>query len=151
MKILYSINEATETQICTHLLKCCDCFIPPLSTRVNIPNFALKIRLQAVTFEAWDSGILVGMISAYFNDEDNRVGFINNVSVLNNFTGMGIANRLLHMCIAYAEKIAFSEVALEVASRNCQAIRLYSNQGFSIFKRKEDVIIMKLRIFSAKI
>jgi len=47
----YKINEAATGDIEMHLYQCAKMFSPPLDTSVDIPEYAKKIRLCAVTIE----------------------------------------------------------------------------------------------------
>ncbi len=51
--VKYFLNKATTAQIIDHLQRCNADFIPPLSGRTNIDDYALKITNKATRFEAW--------------------------------------------------------------------------------------------------
>ena len=80
--IHYKIKEAAAGDIYCHLKECNNNFIPPLSARVALDDYAKKIFDNAITFEAWSDDVLVGLIAAYFNDPDNITGHITNVTIL---------------------------------------------------------------------
>ncbi len=128
--IRYMIKTAGKNDIAAHLFGCKDNFIPPLDSTVDIPKYAEKIAENAITFEAWHNNELAGMIAAYFNDQKNQTGFITNVSTLNNFSGKGIASKLLENCISYAKEKNFKEIKLEVNGHNRHAIKLYEKYDF---------------------
>ncbi len=109
-KVIYKIETATSEEIRAHLLKCNDDFFPRLSERVNIDEYAKKISEKSVTFEAWSGYFLVGLIAAYFNDDEHKVGFISNVSLVKDYVGIGIASELMKQCIHYAKRHNFEEI-----------------------------------------
>ncbi|MDU1323248.1 MAG: GNAT family N-acetyltransferase [Clostridium botulinum] len=146
MEITYNINKSTEKNICHHLFKCDNNFIAQLSQRVDVQHFSRKIFEKSVTFEAWENGILIGLVSAYFNDVENRFGYINNVSIIKKDMGKGIANELLDMSIKYAVEHNFKEIKLEVSKNNFVAMKLYKKKGFYISKNEKDLFIMKLEL-----
>lgn len=146
MKLCYKVKTATQKEIYLHLKDCNDSFKPPLNTRVNLQDFSKKIFEKSVSFETWENQILVGIISAYFNDIENRSGYINNVSITKNYRGMGIATTLLKMCIEYARQYNFSEIKLEVSKYNFRAIQLYRKLGFHDFENRGDFILMRYEV-----
>src|SRR5690349_14652885 len=91
----YYTNKAELEQIVFHLLLCDQLFTPPLSSRVSIEEYAKKIELNALRFEAWDCDQLVGLVAIYMNDEKKSEAFITNVSVLDEYRGRGVATQLL--------------------------------------------------------
>jgi len=129
-KIEICLNRATEAEITGHLY-CCDAdFIPPLSGRVVISNYARKITEKATRFEVWADGALVGLVAVYYNDSEHRVAYITSVSVLRGWQGLGIASKLMERCIHYAKELSYERIALEVDRDNVAAIRLYMKKGF---------------------
>ena len=141
----YKTKTATENEIFAHLTACSDTFIPPLAHRVNINEYARKIFVKSVTFEAWAAGHsdLVGCVATYFNDPTNSIAFITSVSVLDKFVGRGIASHLLKMCIEYARKNHFREIKLEVDDQNSGAIGLYKKLGFTVYDTKGNLLLMR--------
>lgn len=127
----FSINEANTEQIVEHLRICDLTFIPPLSERVEIKDYAKKLIQRAMRFEVWEQDNLVGFVAVYCNDQANATAYITNVSVISRWQGYGIASQLIENCIAYITKQDFAKIKLEVDSRNLHAINLYKKHGFS--------------------
>ncbi len=126
----YSVNIASCGEIAEHLSRCDGYFVPSLSARVEIPDYAEKIEKRAMRFEAWSGGTLVGMLAAYFNVPTESYGFITSVSVLNHWAGRGIAACMLEQCVEHARMLGLQGVQLEVGCDNLPAIRLYLKVGF---------------------
>jgi len=101
--IEYLLSQALEADIAEHLSRCDANFVPPLSGRVDISAYARKIESQAIRFEAWSGSLLVGLVAAYCNDEENAIAYITSVSVLREWMSMGIAARLMGQCIRHAK------------------------------------------------
>ena len=140
--VKYLLNEASELEIVKHLLLCDDNFLPYLSDRVNIIDYAQKIVSKAVRFEAWSEGELVGLVAVYCNDNENSIAYITSVSVLREWMGKGIAGLLIKRCIEYVETSGMKQVSLEVGSNNNHAINLYKKNGFEEEKFKGKIIRM---------
>lgn len=146
MSILYKIKTATKKDIYNHLIDCNDIFIPKLDTRVNIEIFSNKIFEKTITFEAWNKYILIGLISAYLNDVENQIGFINNVSVIQKYHKYGIATQLLTKLEDYAKINNFKQIKLEVCKDNISAVNLYKKHKFNQIENNGDFVIMKKEI-----
>ena len=146
----YLVNKASEAEIADHL-RCCDAdFVPTLSERVKILNYAQKIASKATRFEAWVNDTLVGLVVAYCNDQETRVGYITSVSVMKMWTGKGIAARLIDQCVAHAKAAGMRQIGLEVAADNMPAIELYKKSGFMAGKLNKSFVPMKLNLKSGE-
>ncbi len=130
-KIQYAENQSVLNDVFQHLKTCDASFIPPLSTRVNLDAYALKICDKAHRYEAWQDDQLAGLIAAYCNAPDKRVAFITSVSVIPSCIGMGVASQLMAHCIHTLQQQSFKLLQLEVATTNLPAIKLYQKYGFS--------------------
>ncbi len=140
MEIEYKINSANLDDVLSHLNHCNNQFIPPLSSRVSLDNYAKKITENAILFEGWAEEKLVGMVAMYLNDDNH--GYITNVSVYKEFGGKGIAKQIFVNLIGYSKLNNISELKLEVNSINFVAINLYKYFGFEILEEKNNQIIM---------
>ncbi len=147
----YLANKATGAEIEEHL-RCCDTdFVPALSDRVVIPDYAQKIASKATRFEAWSNGTLIGLVAAYCNDLKTRIAHITSVSVMKGWTGKGIAAKLMSQCIEHAKAAGMRQVGLEVAADNVPAIKLYEKSGFAAGMLDEPFISMKLNLKAEKL
>jgi RimJ/RimL family protein N-acetyltransferase len=140
----YLLNKACEAEIVGHIWRCNADFVPPLSTRVDIGNYAHKLATNATRFEAWWDGTLVGLVGAYCNDPITHIAYITHVSLLNAWTGKGIAGRLMNLCIAHAKDADMRQINLEVAQANTPAIHLYKKNGFTVRQPRGPFIGMNL-------
>jgi ribosomal protein S18 acetylase RimI-like enzyme len=146
----YRLNRASESEIADHLL-CCDAdFVPPLSGRVEIKNYAQKIVSKATRFEAWLDGALVGLVAVYCNDYEKCVAYISSVSVLKAWAGKGIATRLITQCIKHVQASGMGQVSLEVAVNNIPATKLYEKSGFVAGKADTPFVTMNLYLNSGE-
>jgi|688.fasta_scaffold998324_2 ribosomal protein S18 acetylase RimI-like enzyme len=127
--LIYSRDRASVDDIADHLRICSDYFRPPLSDRVNVVTYSLKIRNFANTFEAWFDRQLVGLVAAYQNTEAGEA-FVTSVSTDSRYKGKGIGSRLLFEMIEFYGNSGISKIELEVNGVSDQAISLYSKIGF---------------------
>jgi ribosomal protein S18 acetylase RimI-like enzyme len=139
-------GTASMRDIQSHLEECDGDFLPRLSLKINIEEYSRKISARAKTFEAWSGKVLVGLVAAYLNDRDTRIGFLTNMSVAKKFMGRGIATVLLDQCLSRSRLEGMKAVRLEVSVENREAIRLYRNFAFSEFERRGDTVFMEVAI-----
>lgn len=130
MTLSFSTDRGTAQQLVRHLQLCDASFCPPLSSRINLRDYAEKLSENATQFEAWSENELVGLVAMYCNDQNRVAAFISNVSVIPAFTGQGIANQLMVACIERARGLDFSSISLEVSPRSRGALHLYEKLGF---------------------
>lgn len=146
----YLSNKACAVEMAEHLRLCDADFMPTLSDRVDINDYALKILSKAMRFEAWSSGELVGLVAAYCNDQEKRIAYITSVSVLKEWTGKGIAACLISRCIKHVKTLGLVQICLEVASDNTPAIRLYEKSGFVAGNANAPFVTMNLYLESGE-
>ncbi len=130
-------NTQSAQQIKIHLLKVNECFFPPLNTYINIEEYAKKLFDKAISFEALEEGVLIGLVAGYHNIDEN-IFFISNVSVDPNFQGKGIASNLFGSLYAYCHKNNIYQLKLQVFKQNLPAINLYQNIGFEIMTDEDE-------------
>ena len=140
----YLVNKASAAEICAHLSSCDADFVPRLSTRVEMQDYAKKIASRATRFEAWAGDKLVGLMAVYCNNQEQRIAFITSVSVLKIWAGKGIATNLLAQCVEHAKMSGMQQVSLEVAQNNLPAVKLYEKMGFSAGGAVAPIISMYL-------
>lgn len=125
----YRLDTAGPAQLLAHLRGADAGFAPPLSTRVDLADYAQKLATRARRVEAWLGDTLVGLIAVYANDAEQG-GFITNVSVLPEHHGQGIAGELLRRTLALAAELRLPRLRLEVYADNTAALALYRRHGF---------------------
>ena len=128
--VRWTLNEATAVQILQHLRDCDSDYTPPLSSRVGLAEYANKISLLAVTYEAWIQDRLVGLVAVYFPENSQAPAFVSNVSVIGEFRQRCLGRKLLDQCIRDAHERGVHEIRLEVDPSNLAAGRLYQKFGF---------------------
>lgn len=144
-EIAFRTNQSSFDDICAFLLECDATFVPPLSQRVNIEEYARKLRSLSRTFEAWNGRTLVGLVAAY-RDELAVTGFISTVSVLPIAAGLGIAYALLKQYLHDATDGRIRVVQLEVSPQAVVAIHLYTKLGFAVTRQDGVMQRMELKL-----
>ena len=131
MKILFTVQNSIEDDIYYNLYEADKEFLPALRKKANLEKFINKIMNYSTRFEAWDvQKKLIGFISVYLNNKEDKIAYINMVSILNSFTNNGIATKLLQMCIDSAKEQSFHAIKLECDKKNYKARKLYTKFNF---------------------
>lgn len=141
-----TVKQATAGEIRDHLQRCDNSFVPPLSSKVDVADYSLKLAQKAVTFEAFDGRKLIGLVAAYFTKENHNEAYITNVSVIGSYEGTGLAFKLMTLCMEYAKEKKFSSIVLEVSVLNKRAIRFYERLGFIAESENNGQFNMRLLI-----
>jgi ribosomal protein S18 acetylase RimI-like enzyme len=142
--ITTGIHRLTETEIYTYLLENDQIFIPCLTSRVNLLNYATKLNKFADHFCAFFKDRLIGFLGCYFNDPKNNIAFISTLSVNREFQRRGVAKKLLETTIIYGFENGFKQMKLSVHKSNISAITLYSEAGFLELSRSLNQLEMAL-------
>ena len=146
LKAEFCRNRATQEEIANHLSLCDANFVPPLSSRLEISEYAEKIFVHALRFEAWEEGSLVGLVAIYCNDTSRRSAYITSVSVLVGWQRNRVASHLIEQCLGYLRDSEFGCVELEVDTENGKAIDMYEKHGFTIGKSSGRTVVMGLNL-----
>lgn len=140
--IILRHNTASAAEIAAHLRSCDACFLPPLSSRVVIDDYAQKLASHAERVELWADGVLVGLAAFYGNQPPDA--FLSSISVLPAFQQRHLARQMLAECIHRAHGLNFASMTLEVSSDHTAALALYRAQGFTIMETATGVATMTL-------
>jgi ribosomal protein S18 acetylase RimI-like enzyme len=136
-------NASDAKIIYAHLKACDETFIPPLSQRVIIKDYAEKLFRFAERFEYFEENTLIGLLALYCNDPKKETAFISNLSVLEKWQKRGIAKKLLNSAIDFLQEKQFKKVSLETDINNFHAIHFYKKQSFKVIKTSPLVITLE--------
>lgn len=138
--VSFQYNYASSQLIRAHLERVSPLFKPELSSYVNLDLYAQKIYEKAERVEVWDDDRLVGLIAYYININDSYA-FITNVSLEKEYSGQGIAGRMMDMMQEYLIETVQS-IKLEVKVENTVAIRFYRKHGFTVSQEDPNALVM---------
>jgi ribosomal protein S18 acetylase RimI-like enzyme len=146
MTFRQTMNSATELEIVVHLTQCDAHYRPKLSERVDLPAYGKKLFLRSQRFEMWEGATLAALAAVYFDDGENRRGYISNISVLPEYAGRGIGLQLLQSVEQFAADKGFEELRLETGSDNVAALRLYEKCCFKVFEETSKMVHLRKRL-----
>ena len=133
--IKFNWNTADSKQIHHHLLDCDNTFVPSLSSRVDLANYAAKLFERAQRIECFDKDDLSGLLAFYLVD-DQEV-FITSISISPAYQGRGLGKQLLFELEDYCQKNSILRIVLRVSKDNKSAIKFYNASNFVARKEKE--------------
>ncbi len=116
--------------IVSYLTAHADIFVPPLTGRVDIPQFASKIACNAEQFWVYAGDVKAGFMACYFNHPDKEFGFVASFSIIPKFQNMGMGKALIREAISFGVRNHFRKLRLEVQQGNDRAEAFYSQLGF---------------------
>jgi ribosomal protein S18 acetylase RimI-like enzyme len=140
-EITYRVDTSSYKEILRHFNEADSSFIPPLSNSVSLKEYALKLSNKSTRYECWHKKKLVGLVAVYFNNEENS-GYITNVSILEEFSGMKIASSLLKSILIFSKDKGLLKINLHVHQDNMRAIKFYESMGFKSILLNESKILM---------
>lgn len=133
--IKYYFGKLSVSKVLDFLIQT-DCEFPyPLSSRVNINKYAIKLSDFSHFSYCMDDGIIVGMISCYINNPP--MGFISNVCVKSKYQGLGIFSKMLEVLIQSVQDFGICYLRLEVDNNNI-AQQVYLRKKFVMKEAASD-------------
>lgn len=129
MIIRLASNESECDEVLRHLRAADTEFIPPLSQRVDLQDYASKLCGLAEREEAWCDAELVALVATYCNDRE-RGAYISNVSVLPAYRRQGLANLLIARALKRVRERYLPMITLHLHPDNQAALALYLRHGF---------------------
>lgn len=108
-------------------------FIPKLSERVNVSEYAVKLSKYAHLFYAVCGGQDCGHCAVYVNEE---YAFISSIGIDVDYQSKKIGTLLLSSLKEYCPQRGIHEIKLEVHEDNILAVGFYKKNGFTISKIK---------------
>jgi GNAT superfamily N-acetyltransferase len=104
-------------------------FEPPLSSRLNLSEYAMKLRERGQVIGGFADNVLRGIIGFYCNDQITHTGFITIVAVRPVFRARGLGTELILAALKVARQAGMVKVHLQTSTRN-RAARWYEKIGF---------------------
>jgi ribosomal protein S18 acetylase RimI-like enzyme len=120
----------SEARIFNFLFSVDSQFTPPLSEKINVPDYARKLAVMAENIFLVMGGYDVGHAAYYSNDLQTQTAYLTSICVKKEFRGSRMAESLLEKVLLGATNDGMLKLTLEVDSRNSVAIRFYRKHSF---------------------
>lgn len=125
-------SELSSKRVESYFNKMCNNFIPSLSQIVDINKYSNKLVYNADCFFIQNDGKDIGFLAIYTNNYFEKIAFISSISIVPEYQGMGISQKLIGFSIEHARKREMKYIKLEVNENNIKAIKLYKKNKFNI-------------------
>ena len=135
----------TEERLIKEFLEKVDFDFPiPLSKKVNLKEYANKLKEKATLFYEKKEDKIVGMVAGYTQNLTQNLAYIALVATLKEYRGQGFAQKAVSNFLNYCRENNIAGVHLYTAPSNVHAIKLYKSLGFEEYKllnepRKKDL------------
>lgn len=128
------VNEVSDT-----LKRYEDLFVPSLSSKLNIFDYALKLVKNAVVMLIKkDNCPAVAFAAFYMNDSINKTAYLSTIGVSNACKGTGYGKILLSLAEKLAVEKNMKAFKLEVKKNNLSAIGFYEHMGYTYLDDASD-------------
>lgn len=135
MKYLFS--KLSFEQVYKFLCETDKVFATPLSSKVNIDDYAKKLSdFSHFVYCTNDDDHIIGMISCYINNPP--VGYISNVCVKSEYQNKGVFSLMFSTLVDSLKKLQINILKLEVDDNNSIAQDVYSRKGFVVSSKASD-------------
>lgn len=120
-------------------------FIPTISSRTSIVDYAEKLGKNADIFVVCDFNQDVGLCAIYTNKP--VFAYITAIGVLPHMARRGLGRRLINKSIDLCRSKKMQKIGLEVWPTNIPALSLYEKMGFSLVEYRGDSLYMEYTLF----
>jgi len=105
-------------------------FTPPLSQRVDLLEYSVKLAACAENFFAVCDAVDKAHAAVYANDMNTELAFLSSICILPAFRSEKISKPLLDACCRLASERGLRRISLEVDRGNQRAIAFYTRNSF---------------------
>jgi len=117
-KFLYSVNDDFKT---------------PLSLRLNLENYSIKLATYAYNIFAVRKEFDIGHSAFYLNFHDSSL-FVSSVAVVKTYRRKKLGTLLITRIEGFSREHNIKTIKLEAESRSNKVDQFYRNNGFDLVK-----------------
>ena len=121
-------------------------YFEKLSDRVDIDEYSEKLLENSVQFTLRDKVDLIGLSPCYFNNIEEKVGYISSLTIKNGFRGKKLGSKMIKQISLYAKNRGFSTVLVKIHFDNEISHRFYLKNGFFDFIKDQENNFRLLRL-----
>lgn len=125
----YSFSKLSFEQVHKFLMETDNEFATPLSSKVNVEEYAKKLSKFSHFAYCTDDDNIIGMISCYANNPP--LGYISNVCVKSEYQNSGVFSSMFNTLIKSLKDLGIKTLRLEVDNNNTKAQEVYLRKGFA--------------------
>lgn len=111
-------------------------FVPSISSIIgNLDEYAEKLFKNAMVISLLYDNEIIGFAAFYCNDNINKIAFLSQIGVLNNYKSKGYGTFLIKKAEELSKSNNMEKMRLEVYDNNLNGICFYKKNGY-IFEKK---------------
>jgi len=131
MQVIISNKETIELeQLYDFIVKVDHEFPIPLSDKVNLKDYSLKLYNNGDFYAAISNNNIVGIIAGYNNDYQSKESYISLLALLKEYRGYGISKQLILTFIEASINKKMEKISAYTHQTNTIPINLYTKMGF---------------------
>ncbi len=130
-------SKLTSVEISAFFILCDKSFIPPLSNRVVIEEYAEKLSILSSHFCIYYNKTLIGLSCCYCNDYIGKKAYISVTCIHPKFQGKGLGKKLTLFVEDDIKKMDFKKIRFEVDMANLPSLSMHEKIGYLIVARNE--------------
>lgn len=131
-----------EEQIANYLRACDKEFIPTLSKRIDIREYARKISENAQIYGVLMNNEICGLCAIYLNNQVE--GYITSFNIKRKYQNQGYGKLLMQHVMNEAKQQSYKTITLEVDIDNYKAIAFYKKNSFKEKREHGKWIILEV-------
>ena len=150
LNLQFNIKDLSVLEISDFFTEHDNDYFEKLSDRVDIEEYSEKLLENSVQFTLWDNTNLIGLSPCYFNNVDEKIGYISSLTIKNGFRGKKLGSEMINQIKAYALSLSFNSVVVKIHIANTISHNFYQKNGFIDFieNKENDFRLLKLEVNS---
>ncbi len=136
MNIIRLVPKVDERLLYNYLLKVDKDFGIPLSEKVRLDLYAIRLLANGNVLAVDEDGELVSVIAFYSNDDRYRIAHLPLLSTIEKARGKGYARLLISEMVKVCQQAGMLKICCN--SVNPVAISLYKSMGFVVVSKEQD-------------
>lgn len=145
-EIKFEIKELSVLEISDFFKAHDNDYFEKLSDRVNINEYSEKLLESSIQFTLWDNVNLIGLSPCYFNNVEEKVGYISSLTIKEGFRGRKLGSKLIARISEYAKEHGFNVVMVKIHYLNEMSHQFYKKNGFTDFIADKENAFRLLRL-----
>ncbi|WP_148705586.1 GNAT family N-acetyltransferase [Methanosarcina siciliae] len=135
-------SKSSSKEVENYFNKMCPYFIPPLDEKVDINKYSNKLIQNADCVFIQNHRKNIGFLAIYTNDYSGKIAFISCISIIPEYQGTGISQKLIDFSIEHSRKKGMKSIRLEVDKNNTRAINFYKKNLFNVESADNNSLLM---------
>ncbi|GAA0395764.1 hypothetical protein GCM10009133_01050 [Cocleimonas flava] len=145
-EIKFEIKELSILEISDFFKVHDNDYFEKLSDRVNINEYSEKLLESSIQFTLWDNVNLIGLSPCYFNNAEEKIGYISSLTIKEGFRGRKLGSKLITRISEYAKEHDFNVVMVKIHYLNEMSHKFYKKNGFTDFIADKENAFRLLRL-----